>query len=354
MPTADGPYQANNGFTRLTRCRNPCKNSTVRLVFVQSCTEVCVNEGYDAPLPRKLLLATDLSARCDRPLERAKALAAQWKAQLTLLTVREGPQVPAEVVQWLAGSEASTEADFAARRDIAREFENAGFPVSLQFADGDVADAILAAAAQGDSELVIVGDARINTLGEIFLGSTVEQVARNLAQPLLVVRQRARAPYRRILVPTDFSLASRLALETAARLFPDAQLIVFHVHEAGLEGLADGSRTGDAVSGYASANNSATSSANSSAIKLRCEQFIDSCTLAPQIRARIAIDSAAGTPELLTARYALEHGVDLAVLGLHSQSGMLRLFMDSKGEQVLRGLDCDTLLVNTGARDGGR
>lgn len=317
-----------------------------------------MNEGYDAPLPRKLLLATDLSARCDRPLERAKAMAAQWNAQLTLLTVREGPQVPAEVVQWLAGSEASTEADFAARRDIAREFEGAGFPVKLQFADGDVADAILAAAAQGDSELVIVGDARINTLGEIFLGSTVEQVARDLAQPVLVVRQRARAPYHRILVPTDFSAASRLALETAARLFPDAQLIVFHVHEAGLEGLADGSRSGDAASGYASAsvtaNSNANRSANTSAIKLRCEQFIDSCTLAPQVRARIAIDSAAGTPELLTARYALEHGVDLAVLGLHSQSGMLRLFMDSKGEQVLRGLDCDTLLVNTGARNGDR
>ena len=85
-----------------------------------------MNEGNDASLPRKLLLATDLSARCDRPLERAKALAAQWNAHLTLLTVREGPQVPAEVVQWLAGSEASTEAEFAARRDIAREFEGAG------------------------------------------------------------------------------------------------------------------------------------------------------------------------------------------------------------------------------------
>lgn len=302
-----------------------------------------MNEGNDAP--RKLLLATDLSARCDRPLERAKALAAQWHAHLTLLTVREGPQVPAEVVQWLAGSEASTEAEFAARRDIAREFEHAGYPVSLQFADGDVADAILAAAARSDAELVIAGYARINTLGEIFLGSTVEQLARNLAQPLLVVRQRARAPYARILVPTDFSPASRLALETAARLFPEAQLIVFHVHEAGLEGLADQPR-GAAGAGIGNGG--------SGAIRLRCEQFIDGCTLAPQVRARIAIDSAAGTPELMTARYALEHGVDLAVLGLRSQSGMLRLFTDSKGEQVLRGLECDTLLVSTGANDENR
>jgi len=292
-----------------------------------------VNEGKDASLPRKLLLATDLSARCDRPLERAKALAAQWDAQLTLLTVREGPQVPAEVVQWLDGSSASTEAEFSARRDVAREFDGCGFPVSLQFADGDVAGAVLAAAARDDSELVITGAARINTLGEIFLGSTVEQLGRTLDRPLLVVRQRARAPYRRILVPSDFSAAARLALETAARLFPEAQLILFHAQEAGVDGLADQS-----------------AGTGSSSVGLRCEQFLDSCTLAPGIRARIAIDSAPGAPQVLAARYALEHGIDLAVLGLHSQSGMLRLFSDSKGEQVLRGLACDTLLVCTGAR----
>ena len=300
-----------------------------------------MNEGFDTALPRKLLLATDLSARCDRPLERAKALAAQWHASLTLLTVREGPQVPAEVVHWLAGSEAGTEAEFAARRDIAREFAGWAYPVNLQFGDGDVAGAIQAAAEREGSGLVIVGEARINTLGEMLLGSTVEQLARSLAPPLLVVRQRARAAYARILVPTDFSPAAALALETAARLFPEAQLIVFHVHEAGLEGLAD--RRGDGNGG----------AGNSSAIRLRCQQFVDSCNLAPGVRAGIAIDSAAGAPELLTARYALEHAVDLAVLGLHSQSGMLRLFMDSKGEQVLRGLDCDTLLVSTGARDAG-
>jgi nucleotide-binding universal stress UspA family protein len=35
--------------------------------------------------PGKLLLATDLSARCDRALERAVSLASQWQAQLTVL-----------------------------------------------------------------------------------------------------------------------------------------------------------------------------------------------------------------------------------------------------------------------------
>ena len=294
-----------------------------------------MNDSLDASPPKKLLLATDLSARCDRPLERARQLAAQWQASLELLTVREGPQVPAEVVQWLAGPEASTEAEFDARRDIAREFEGCGFPVSLHFADGDVAEAVQQAAGRMDSDLVIAGAARANTLGEIFLGSTVERLARSLGRPLLVVRQRPRAPYRRILVPTDFSAAARLALATAARLFPEAQLIAFHAHEAGLEALADAAPAGDSGGG----------------LGLRGERFLDACGLPPQVRARIKVDSAPGKPELLIARYVREHGVDLAVLGLHGQAGMLRLFIGSKGEQLLRSLDCDTLLVCTEASD---
>lgn len=294
-----------------------------------------MNDSLGASPPKKLLLATDLSARCDRPLERARQLAAQWQAALALLTVREGPQVPAEVVQWLAGPEASTEAEFDARRDIAREFEGCGFPVSLHFADGDVAEAVQQAAGRMDSDLVIAGAARVNTLGEIFLGSTVERLARSLGRPLLVVRQRARAPYRRILVPTDFSAAARLALATAARLFPEAQLIAFHAHEAGLEALADAAPAGD----------------GSASLGPRGERFLDACGLPPQVRARIKVDSAPGKPELLLARYVREHGVDLAVLGLHGQAGMLRLLIGSKGEQLLRSLDCDTLLVCTEASD---
>ena len=292
-----------------------------------------MNDSTDASLPQKLLLATDLSARCDRPLERARQLAAQWNASLDLLTVREGPQVPAEVVQWLAGPDASTEAEFDARRDIAREFEGCGFPVSLHFADGDVADAVQQAAARLDSALVIAGAARVNTLGEIFLGSTVERLARSLGRPLLVVRQRARRPYRRILVPLDFSAAARLALETAARLFPEAQLIVFHAQEPRLEALADAPPAGNG------------------GLRLRCERFLDTCRLAPSVRARLVVDSAPGKPELLVARYAREHAVELAVLGLHSQAGMWRLLLGSKGEQLLRGLDCDTLLVCKGDAD---
>jgi len=41
------------------------------------------------PSPHKILLATDLSARCDRALDRAGILADRWDAELVALHVIE-------------------------------------------------------------------------------------------------------------------------------------------------------------------------------------------------------------------------------------------------------------------------
>ena len=69
-----------------------------------------------APLqshPASLLLATDLSARCDRALARAVALARQWQARLVVLCVLPGP-----VQQELLGLEGHGDAQFAGSSSV--------------------------------------------------------------------------------------------------------------------------------------------------------------------------------------------------------------------------------------------
>ncbi len=78
--------------------------------------------------------------------------------------------------------------------------------------------------------LVVAAVSRNETLGRLLLGSTIEQVARALTVPLLVVRRRVRGSYRRVLVATDFSASSRLAWQAAVRLFPQADLTIYHAH----------------------------------------------------------------------------------------------------------------------------
>lgn len=289
--------------------------------------------SIDAAEPRRLLLATDLSAHCDRPLERARLLAAEWRAELAILTVHEGPDVPAEVIGWLEGDQAHHGAEAAAQRALLSEFAGSGVRPTLHLADGDVADAIPAAAERLRSTLVITGSARCETLGHLLLGSTVERLARSLRPPLLVVRRRARAPYRRLLVPSDFSPAARLALENAVSLFPDCHITLFHAQQAGMEALA-GQTSSDAAPA-----------------REACTRFLDGCRLPAGARARIETVIAAGTLDSLLARHVQEHDIELAVLGLHEQSGMLRVLMGSTAERLLRGLACDTLVVRAGGND---
>lgn len=290
-----------------------------------------MNHLVDAGRPQRLLLATDLSAHGDRPLERARQLAADWQAELALLTVREGPEVPAEVIPWLEGD--SDAAERVAQRALARELEDSGVRVSLHLVEGDVADSIVASARSLDSALVIAGSARTETFGTVLLGSTVERLARALPQPLLVVRRRARGAYRRILVPTDFSDAAREALVTAVRLFPDCSVTVFHAQEAGIEGLL-----GQALSADAAA-------------RAACAQFIDNCRLPAGARERIDVVIAAGALETVLGRHVREHDTELAVIGLHSQPGVVRLLLGSTAERLSRTLACDTLLVRTDGPD---
>ena len=290
-----------------------------------------MNHSIDAAEPRKLLLATDLSAHCDRALERARLLAAEWQAELAILTVHEGPDVPAEVIGWLHGDREQHGAEAAAQRALLRDFEGSGINPSLHLADGPVADAIPAAAARLRSTLVVSGSARAETLGHLLLGSTVERLARTLTQPLLVVRQRARTPYRRILVPTDFSAASRLALETAFSLFPDCAITLFHARQGGTEALAG--QTGAAPA------------------RDECARFLDGCRLPPGARARLEVVIAAGSLDSLLARHVQEHAIELAVIGLHEQPGVLRVLMGSTAERLLRGLACDTMVVRAADDD---
>jgi len=279
--------------------------------------------------PARLLLATDLCARCDRPLDRAKQLALEWQAELRILTVREGPRTPDEVSAWLDRDSAMPSLELAARRELQEEFAGSGIAPTLQVAEGEVVDAILIAAGALGDGVVVTGASSDESFQELIFGSTAERLAQGLAQPLLVVRQRTHGSYARILVANDFSDASRRALETVVRLFPGRRIVLFHVLEALAEPVTE------AVPDMLAAS----------------ERFLDGCALPPAARACIAPFIGHGGVTDTIARYAHEQALQLVVLGVHRQSGVTRAFMDSRSDDLLQHLACDTLLVR--APEGG-
>lgn len=80
--------------------------------------------------PAGLLFATDLSARCDRPLERASQLAGEFSTPLVTLMVFDTPQAPGDVLQWRDADTDRQREAAAAPSSAARLFPNARITAS--------------------------------------------------------------------------------------------------------------------------------------------------------------------------------------------------------------------------------
>src|SRR3546814_4321087 len=93
--------------------------------------------------------------------------------------------------------------------------------IDIRVEEGGPADVSLDVAGRSDSDLIVLGDAS-GTPGRRLLGNTVETLVRSAPASVLVVKQRPRDHYRRVLVGTDLTPESRHGLEAAAALFPEA------------------------------------------------------------------------------------------------------------------------------------
>jgi len=289
---------------------------------------------------RCLLLATDLSARCDRALDRAAQLAQEWGDELVALNVLEPAGTCAQARAW-AGGASDEELLHAARRQLARDLAAVNLAARMRIIrSGNVARTIVEAAAAEQAKLVITGVARHETLGQLLLGSTVEDLARSLTTSLLVVRNRPRGAYRRLVVATDFSPSSRQALSQAAEHFPGRELILYHAHAAPMAGLAD--REPPPASALAVA-------------QARLGGFVAASPLPPATRLRPVIER--GVVESALSQYVRQNDIELVVIGSHGESGIMSLLLGSSANKLLHWLPCDILLVpEPGARSrpGGR
>ena len=168
---------------------------------------------------KPVLIATDLSARCDRPLDRAWMLAMEWKVKLYILHVTDPNKM-----EGLGINEEDIEAQ------IRTELPKGRVDVEILTAAGQVADTIAEIATQKDCGLIVTGVARYDSVGDIFLGNPVDQLVQYAEQPVLIVKQKPIRSYNNIVIATDFSDGSLFALNTAAELFPDNNLHLVHAY----------------------------------------------------------------------------------------------------------------------------
>lgn len=279
-------------------------------------------------VPASLLVATDLSPRCDRALDRAIQLAQTWAASLTALYVFDAPTEPDRILAWAAGDPAfdlQIEASRQLRRDLAGLGERADVRLMRSKSPAEVIDRVAGEVAAG---LVVTGVARDEPLGRFALGSTVEVLARTLRRPVLIVRNRVRSPYLRVAAATDLSERAKAAVVTAVRWFPDAETHLFHAASRPVS-LSKRGRDAEAEA--------------SGALIGRCERFVAQSGLPRTAIHRVAAVADDLAPGL--TRYVRQNEVDLAVIGAHEGQGLLELFLGNSLEKLLQWLPCDVLVV---------
>lgn len=276
--------------------------------------------------PRTILLATDLSSRCDRALDRAASLAARWDARLIVVNVIEASRRDADdLPSWRRLSDPRATAEARVRRDLPAALRT----LDVRVAEGDPADAILAIAAAEGVDLIITGVARDEALGRHLLGATVERLARRAAAPVLVVKRRPR-PYEEVLVATDFTPASQHALATVAGMFPDARLTLMHGWEVPFPGFQDNPRFRDDLRAE---------------LARHSEAFLGAARLPDDRRAGLQVLIEHGAPERLVRDYMNDRDVDLVVIGAHGGGAPFDGRLGAVARRLLEAAPGDVLIV---------
>ena len=283
-------------------------------------------------LPARILMATDLSARCDRALSRAALLACTWPSELTVAHVIH----PADAAwhdrlmssspSWRRPQSWAHTRERALRADLAAE----GITAKAHIVIGSTAETVLQAANDDGAGLVVLGIAKDAQMDRIQLGSTVDTLVRQSRVPVLNVRRRVRGAYRHVAVATDFSEPAMHALRVAAHWFAGARLTIFHAYSPPGSTLTSGP---------------AAKASWRAAVTEQYASHLAAAALPAAIEAALNRVLEQGSPEVLLPDYVASADVDAVVLGSQGRSGLARALLGSTAENLLHALDCDTLVV---------
>lgn len=285
--------------------------------------------------PQTILLATDLSARSDRALDRAVQLARQWNARLVTLTVLDPGTLSAERVRatplpsWATAPVDPVQLAF---EHLCRDASAPDVKIVLRVAEGKVSETLLKVAEEEGAGLIVTGVARNESLGRSILGSSVDWLARHADIPVLVVRDRTHGSYRNIVVTSDFSPSSALALNAVLQLFPGTQTTLFHAFDVPFPGMMDTSQDAAVRQGLENA-------------RIEGEKFLDQAKLESAQRSLVRMVNEQGEPVRLTYEFTRDHQADLIALGTHGRSAIFDILIGSIAKRILETAITDVLLV---------
>lgn len=288
---------------------------------------------------KQILAATDLSAPARHAVARAAQVSRDTAATLDLVHVAN--LAPLERLRQLMGA---TPADMEQRVLNAARQKLTDLAATLQQRFGVVAGthvvagsllAELAKKADGLSAgLLVCGAKGESAIHHLMLGSTALRVLKTMRCPVLVVKQPPHEPYRRLLVPVDFSPSSLRAIRHARSMAPHADIVLLHAFDVPFEGyLRYASVDQDTINDYRIvARREATE---------KLHALRDEAGLTLQDSSLVVLH---GDPTVGIIEQEQECDCDLIVMGKHGENLVEELLLGSITKHVLAESQGDVLV----------
>lgn len=284
--------------------------------------------------PRRIALATDLSHRCDRALDRALLVAKAWQAGLAVIHALPPPEISnmfgskREIPSWRRPPDPVKMARDSLYRDLVRE--DPSIDISVHVEAGSPPDVVLNVVRECSSELLVTGVARDEPLERMLLGTTVDRIIRKSSIPVLIVRNRAFEPYQHMVVATDFSPSSQAALKAALRFFPEAALSLFHAYDVPFAGYLGHREIEQQFSDFG---------------QEAANKFLAEAGLPPDAAERANRMIEHGVPEALLRDFAETSRRHLTVVGTHGGGRIYEALIGSTARKIIDAVPGDVLLV---------
>jgi nucleotide-binding universal stress UspA family protein len=279
---------------------------------------------------RRVLCATDLTARSEAAVHRAIALARQTGARLTVVHATEDRppgrvmrlQINRAYVQLLA------QLDKSFRSDV--KF------VDVVVRAGSARRVIIDTANEVDADLVVMAPPRPRRFDWI-VGTTAERFIRATNRPLLVVHQPVQNSYRNVTLASDLSNASVPMLRTAVRLgvLDHAQATILHALQTPYEHMLRAAGVNeDSIERYHLSYQQETA------------QRLESMLVAAGLEAERTRVSVRTDPPALAIREVIEREQpELLAIGASRWFLLKRVFIGSVADELLRAPMCDMLVI---------
>lgn len=282
-----------------------------------------------------IVVGTDFSPAAGQALAQAELMAVQHDAQLVL--VHASGLDPAGVTlleiagrvdePWKAYLDGRLTHSREQLAQLVGEVEARGHRVQSRFFEGHADRAVVEAAREVSADLVVVGTRGHTGMQRWLLGSVAERVAR-LAEAHVLVTRKAPTKFERVLVGTDFSPASTLALDAARAIVPAGGRIDL------LHGYHEPMAVRDDAPAWLDAGlREGAEAAAENLLRDRSDE-------------RVHLEVVFGPPAP-TLRHRLDEGAyDAVFLGSHGKRGLRRVLLGSVTEHTLRGAPCSVFVAH--------